>query len=419
MKILFLTTHNLATNPRLVKEIRMALKEGYKTELICFSFPDHWSNSQNGVLLNSFRDEGVHIIEIGAGREDKWQWAKSVLREKMARSTVSQTSDNEKLANAVSRRSQLIIDALGQIKNRPDLVIGHNPGALYATVVAKNKFGCKAGFDVEDYHPGETNEPAVIKILERYLAACLPQMDYISYASKPIMEATGKLLLAKKPESFVVLNAFDADEFVAPKSDGGKLKLVWFSQNISEGRGLEQFIPLLEKHPEMELHLIGNVLDSFKNKWIEGRGNIFLHPPKPQKELHQFLSGFDVGLALETPHELYNRELSFTNKFMAYLQAGLFILATDTIVQHEMIRDNPGTGMLIKKDFSDAGAKLSLLSAKTKAIRSTALLRFNHGKLFNWQEQSENLQRQWQAQTAMGKASLKSQSPASTPDWQH
>ena len=75
-KILFLTTNNLATNPRLVKEIRLALSFGYIAELICFEF-DNWSKELNTELMQQM--VGVNIISIPAGRYPFIYWFVSVM----------------------------------------------------------------------------------------------------------------------------------------------------------------------------------------------------------------------------------------------------------------------------------------------------------------------------------------------------
>ncbi|MBS1756688.1 MAG: hypothetical protein JSU03_05375, partial [Bacteroidetes bacterium] len=50
MRILFISTHNLATNPRLVKEIELALANGFSVEVVCFIFRN-WSYAINEQMI--------------------------------------------------------------------------------------------------------------------------------------------------------------------------------------------------------------------------------------------------------------------------------------------------------------------------------------------------------------------------------
>ena len=110
----------------------------------------------------------------------------------------------------------------------------------------------------------------------------------------------------------------------------GPLRLVWFSQNISAGRGLEYILPPLKKFVgTIELHLFGNLDGAFYEAHLKPMKNVFIHEPLPQKKLHNNLSNYDVGLALEIATDR-NRDICLTNKLLAYFQAGLFVFASDT-----------------------------------------------------------------------------------------
>ena len=70
--ILFISTHNLATNPRLVKEIELALKNEIKvTALIC-SF-NNWSIQLNEIIKQRLIPF-VNIIEVDASRKSFIKW---------------------------------------------------------------------------------------------------------------------------------------------------------------------------------------------------------------------------------------------------------------------------------------------------------------------------------------------------------
>lgn len=390
-KILFLTTHNLATNPRLVKEIKLALKNNFSVSLICFEF-DNWSKPYNEQLKKELAD--VQMICIPAGRKPFFNWFWSVALEQVCRKLIRIYSPDSWLANAVSRRSSLLIKHLNDVA-RPDWVIGHNPGALYATHVAAQKMNCKAGFDVEDYHPGEGNHVLLQRLSKQLMQRLLPRMNYSSFASPLIMEEVKKDIAPDVKNWFTVCNFFPAEEFVEPKQKSNdSLKLVWFSQNISFGRGLEEFIGAMACLENVELHLFGNTNEVFKKQWLEERANIFIHPPLAQEQLHIKLADFDIGLALE-PGKDFNNELALSNKILAYYQAGLYILASNTKAQQRFIDEHPEHGRVIPLQKDALKKSISELFAQKEFINQNALKRYRAAASENWETQSLMLLDTW------------------------
>jgi hypothetical protein len=391
---LFLSTHNLATNPRLVKEIRLAVENGFKVTTICFVF-DNWSQSINDQLLKSFSD--VTFILIPAGRKPIGPWLVSSMMERLLRVISKYFSLGLSLrAQAVSRRNNLLLKAIRKV-DKPDCVIGHNPGALYATYFAAQQFRCRSGFDVEDYHPGESNPPQVQRLTKELMRELLPHFDYVSFASAPIMKQFVEDDEMSKIKSKILLtNAFPKNEFEANfPFITGKLKMVWFSQYISFNRGLEGIIDSLKKYPdEMELHLYGHVNPDFDAAYLFNNKQVFLHGVKPQKELHKELSQFDIGLALEPGKDL-NNELAVSNKMMAYLQSGLFVVATNTEGHAQMLANLPGHGILIKKDFSDVMNQFRSVIDTIEYIRNNRAFRFNDAMSYCWEKNATVLSREW------------------------
>ncbi|MFM2359361.1 MAG: hypothetical protein RLY16_1354, partial [Bacteroidota bacterium] len=277
--LLFITTHNLATNPRVYKEVRLALQHGFTVTLICFEF-EHWSKKIDEQLLKTI--SGAQIIQIPAGRKPLLPWLKSVVTEKLFR----WLGKGIKLpvswqAGAVSRRNQLLIKAIQKVQSA-DWVIGHNPGALFATWYAAQQLSAKAGFDVEDYHPGEGDEGYLSQVTLQLMERLLPKMNYCSFASPLIMQETA-LTIQPTPRWFTVLNYFSKTEFTRPALIQNKIKLVWFSQNINVGRGLELILPQIKQLAEqVELHLIGNMHPQFQQTYLTDAVNVFVHPPLAQ-----------------------------------------------------------------------------------------------------------------------------------------
>ena len=392
-KILFLTTHNLATNPRLVKEIRLALSIGNSVELICFEF-DNWSKELNVVLKQQL--VGVKILTIPAGRKPFFSWLQSVISERFFRILGNYISlPSTLLSQAVSRRSNLLLHSLKKV-SKPDLVIGHNPGAIWPSIVAGKIFNCKTGFDVEDYHPGEGDE-LNLQILTRLLMKrMLPKIDYVSFASPLIMQAVKSDIKSSILNSISIFNYFPVDDFREPYMlNSGPFKLVWFSQNITAGRGLEFVLPFVRQEVgNIELHLIGNLDTDFYLSSLSSIPNVIIHGVMSQKALHLQLGNFDIGLALE-PAKDENNDLAISNKMLAYLQAGLFVVATNTKAQESYLGELPNHGICFDYKINDSSNVLNNVIAQVDSIRAKRIIRYMDFKNRNWENESVRLLNEW------------------------
>src|SRR5690606_33934463 len=159
-------------------------ENGIEVEVICFEF-NNWSYNFNKELLKTLGDSKVHIIQ--GNRKPFVQWAGSVATEKLYRFEGRiRKLRRRKLSQGVTRRSDLLIKYINRLEGPFDLVIGHNPGALYPAFYAAEKFNCKCGFDVEDYHPGEGDDKNVQQLTRKLMNDYLPIMDYVTFAA-PLM----------------------------------------------------------------------------------------------------------------------------------------------------------------------------------------------------------------------------------------
>lgn len=393
MKILFITTHNLATNPRLVKEVKLALQNRYQVEVICFEF-NNWSRQINERIKLELT--GATLFTIPAGRSAFFNWGFTVFAEKLCRIMGRFVSlPLPALSQAISRRSYLMIKELNKA-TKPDWVIGHNPGALWPCYKAAKMFNCKAGFDVEDYHPGEGHNRLMQRLTSKLMSKLLPRMDYVSFASPLIMEAVQHITPTTGKKWFLLMNYFPASEFTVPEQmNAGRFKLVWFSQNINAGRGLELVLPYIRQNSEkVELHLFGNMNEAFYNSSLAGIDNVFIHAPLPQHELHAALVTYDAGLALE-PAKDKNNELAVSNKILAYLQSGLFVLATNTAAQQLLLQTLPAHGICFDYKTNDAAVQLEKMISEAALIRQQRMMRYQYFTDKNWEQHSSQLLKTW------------------------
>jgi hypothetical protein len=394
-KILFLSTLNLATNPRLVKEIRLASHLNYDITVICFKF-NNWSNELNDKLLAEFKN--VLFIQIDGERTALFSWLTSSISEKICR-VISRLFllPSKFLADAVSRRSSLLTAELKKISTS-DLVIGHNPGAIFATYKAAQKFKCKAGFDVEDYHPGEGEDRHLQSITMSLMKKLLPEFDYVSFASESILKECKKHIPFQSKQSLkAIINSFPPNEFNLPAEiNDKKLKFVWFSQHINSGRGLEKIIPVISKHADkVSLTLFGNCNQEFYHRYIDAQDGLILGEVLDQSALHHQLSYFDVGLALEDITIDKNRDVCLTNKVCAYYQSGLYIIASATTEQNSFLERKRSHGAVYKtiKEFE---SELMKLIVNIDFIRQNKSLRYKNALSDSWEAESLKLTELWE-----------------------
>ncbi|MGB8193508.1 MAG: hypothetical protein WCF67_16375, partial [Chitinophagaceae bacterium] len=255
-------------------------------------------------------------------------------------------------------------------------------------------------FDVEDYHPGEKNDVDVVneKARREYLMKqMLPHAVYVSSASQLISEHTAKLCGLSDDRLLTVANFFESSEFIPPAViRENKLRLVWFSQNITAFRGLEL---LFASWPRLQdictLTLIGLPDPGFVEHTLAQHRDVVIQYPLNQVDLHKLLAGFDIGLALELASTDFNRRLALTNKIIAYAQAGLYVLATDTPSQELFVKENPFVGETVAQDPEHLSESVMKLYDRKNEIRSQKQERYMSARRLSWDVESEKLRKKW------------------------
>jgi hypothetical protein len=135
-------------------------------------------------------------------------------------------------------------------------------------------------------------------------------------------------------------------------------------------------------HEKLNLTLYGNANSAFQSTFQDYKG-VHWKGPMDQQSLHQALSNFDAGVAIE-PGKDFNNELALSNKMLAYLQAGLYIVATNTIEQKRFLSEYRNHGIVIKMDFSYLENELLHLYGDLSNIRQQANQRFECAAAISW-----------------------------------
>jgi hypothetical protein len=224
---------------------------------------------------------------------------------------------------------------------KADLYIGHEEMSL---ALAKDLItqGFKVAFDFEDFHSQDLlpkdrvyRPIKLLSLLENFV---LNNASFSMTTSDSLAKQLAKEYSA--PQPVTVYNSFHRFYSDEPsRNSRNSNSLVWISQVISSGRGLELLIDAISLSKlSYELTLIGK-------KDLEFCALISNSSPTnlkvifsdyiPPKQIANELEKFDVGIAFEE-NSPKNRDLTITNKLFHYLNSGLAILATITSGQREM-----------------------------------------------------------------------------------
>lgn len=241
-----------------------------------------------------------------------------------------------------------------------DLYIGHEEMSM-ALAEQLIKKGHKVAFDFEDWHSRDLL-PAdrvyrPLRLLT-YLEGYLLKHAIISYTtSYALANAMAKTYQSPVPK--VIYNSFLSAQRTTidcKNLDRKNLEmpsLYWFSQVISEGRGLELLFESLQRtSTPMQLHLRGDITEAYRNQLIQvtpSHVELYIHKIVPYDQLISRIAEHDLGIAFEetTPE---SRNLTITNKVFHYLQSGIAILATETGGQNEINDAAPGAICIVDRN---------------------------------------------------------------------
>lgn len=356
----------------------------------------NWTDQPEARLISELKN--VDFIYLETTKKDFLNWAFSSVLEKLAGKFSKLFPKSVYWASvAVSKRSWLILQWLKKSNIHPDFIIAHNPAAFYPVNWFATEKNIPYAIDIEDYHPGEVQDEGIKKSLELLMQHCIVSSAYTSYAAPLIKLYTENNLVQNTGASIVINNLFSKDEFVAPVDKGSsKLQLVWFSQYVDKGRGLEKLLPILDDFKnEIELTLIGNLRTDLFEQELKHRNYIICKDSLAHEVLQKELSNYDIGLAIEDPNADSNRNICLTNKIWSYFQSGLYIVATNTDAQNIFIDQHPSHGVLCS--FNAEKLKLvfvEILKNKLQ-LKSSRLQRYQNAASFNWEFESMGLVKQW------------------------
>lgn len=388
--ICLLTDHHISTNPRLWKEALSLSQAGFRVKVVTV-FTSAEKRELDYLIL---KDSQVELIPALNLIPDECSMLKRFyyrLLSKFAREL--------KLKLGVDTASVLGYGHWAikkkAVRTNADLYIAHIDLCLYVGTILCRE-GKKVAFDIEDWYSHDYLVPErpveLLKSLEKF---AIENGVYCSCPSHSMATALQQAYPTGK-KVHVLYNGFPEKENV-PDTAGFQPSpsLVWFSQTIGPGRGLETILKTLQYlHTNVELHLVGHCVEGYdeelKNKFpFENGHHLVIHSAVKHHELIPILAQHCIGLAIEnnTPE---NKNTTVSNKILQYLQAGIKVLATDTEGQKEVAVYFPDTIAIVAVDHPELWAKeLEFLLQSPAVNRKQQLQQFN--AIFSWEAQEKKL----------------------------
>jgi glycosyltransferase involved in cell wall biosynthesis len=397
-KVLIVTTGQPSTNPRMLKEYGALKKAGYQVKVF-YSFWADWAvETDEALFQNGLIDKKDFILTGGSPGYNKRQYFVSRLFFKIFHTLSFKLGLSFFNEWAISRTAFWLSRAAK--REKADLYIAHNMGALPAVVKAAGKWNAYCGFDAEDYHRGTYNnrqskECKLTAILEeRYMPHC----NYVTAAS-PLIGETYQQLLNLNLLTIInnVFSIANIQPFREEPGVNGELRLFWFSQTMGSDRGLEDVVCALEllKDHNIKLTLLGLSSSEYRNSLLNRLSNqsmlTFMEPVAPT-EIFALTAGAHIGIVSEQLVD-ENKNVCLANKLFTYLLAGNCVLASDTKAQKKFLEDNPGIGVLYyMKDPNSIADALRMLYNDRALLNRYRKAALDLGRnIFNWEEESKKL----------------------------
>ena len=399
-KVLLITSGQPSLNPRLVKEADALAEKGFQVTVL-YQYWNAWGTRLDEALLKTKKWEAIRVG--GDPDKQKLQYNISRVIHKDSKSIYQKTGSKAAAVGAIARSSYYLIRKAKKIK--ADFYIGHNLGALPATVIAARFHKKNCGFDAEDFHRHETSDEQDhldVKLKKYIEEQFYPYLSYLSTAST-LISREYKLLFPTLNIS-TILNVFPKttkwQDHVRNSTSTAPLRLFWFSQTIGVNRGVQDVIKAMKllEDTELELHVYGYLPKESKSVFdnlvaglkFSHTPRIYFHDPVPEKELLQLAANFDIGFAIE-PGFCINNKIALSNKIFTYLFGGCAVVFSNTPAQSDFYNRYQNIGCIY--DSNDVDALATILSRYYCNRELLYEHQANSKKLFeeemNWQAESK------------------------------
>ena len=394
-KILILSSSHLCRNPRVVKEATTLGAAGYDVTVMSISVQRHFEERDRALLrglpfkrlvLDYAADTLTARLSSFCQRSATWaaRW--------VCRNLGIETAQTLGPASALLRLARTF---------PADLTIVHTEIPIWAAQHLIQD-GRRVAVDVEDWYSEDLlyadRQSRPLKLLRHAEEFALQHAAFTATTAQSM--ADGLTRAFRCPPPIIIRNSFplQPSSRLDRPAPLGAPSLIWFSQTIGPGRGLELFFAAWMKtsHPS-EVHLLGDERPGYRQKLLarlppERRGRLHFIPLVPPSELPQKLAEFDIGLAVE-PSWPVNKDLTISNKILQYLNAGLAVVATPTAGQKEVMQAAPNSGLLVTAhETTEYAQQLDTLLGDRVLLRSMQLAaRAAAERDFCWERETPRL----------------------------
>ncbi|MDB6170439.1 MAG: hypothetical protein JWM88_3303 [Verrucomicrobia bacterium] len=347
--ILILTSSHLCRNPRVVKEATTLGAAGYDVTVMSVSMREDFERLDLELMRGlPFRRKVLdYRRENRSARFSRlFQRAGTWGARRLCRLARIESAQSLGPANALLRLAR---------SHPADLTIAHTEIPLWAAGPLIRD-GRRVAVDLEDWYSEDLLEDdrrtRPLRLLREAEAFALDRAVYTSVPSESMAAALAQV--HHRPAPIVLRNTFPLQRVSRLDRPAGNEPpaLVWFSQTIGPGRGLERFLATWAlTQTRSRVHLMGAVSAEYRDELRalvpDARRNDlrFIVPVAPDR-LPAKLAEFDIGLALES-RSPRNRDITISNKILQYLNAGLAVIATATAGQSEVMQAAPACGLLV------------------------------------------------------------------------
>ncbi len=393
-RILILIGSHLCTAPRPQKEARALAEAGHEVTVAGGWFDQEFARWDERLLADApFQFVRVADQRPGTPGARIRRWASRLRRSFARRRFVVRGHFSPELLGLFPRETLHFARTFAA-----DLTVAHAEGGLWVAAELQ-KSGRNVGVDFEDWFSRDLlpadriHRP--IEMLDRLETGLLQSSRYALTTSHALAEELARAYGTAVPA--VVYNTFPITPYDGRHVDrpsGERPSLHWFSQTIGPGRGLEVlFQALLLVRQPCELTLRGRLPPRYA-AWLQQQLSVAwkerlrVLPLVANAELPSRIAEHDVGLALEHPVNP-NHDLTISNKFFQYLQAGLAVVATDTRGQSEAARQAPEACVLVSghDPAALAAAIDGLLADPARLASAKAAARRAGATVFSWERQ--------------------------------
>jgi glycosyltransferase involved in cell wall biosynthesis len=384
LKIIIFTQSPLSKAPRVVKEANVLIKHGYDVAIFGIWYSDAIVKLDKSLI--STRIKYFPGVDLRNKNSFRVFYLRSI--NKLSRYLVRFLKIQTKHALGYGYKKYL----KRLVKENADLYIGHEEMSLPLIIDLKKK-NKKVVFDFEDFHSEDLlpkdRRYRPISLLEFFEKEVLFKADLTYTTSKELASAFALKYKCNIPQ--VIYNSFE----YSPISyvDSVENSLVWISQIIGPGRGLELLFEALSfVKQDISVHLIGeNKLPIEMIQEFPKNVKVVFHKTIMPKEIQMFLAQFDLGIAIE-PTLPKSREYTITNKVFHYFNSGIGILATHTSGQNEIKTLVPDAVEIIERSPAQFGKKIDQLFTDRSRILEMKAASIEAGiSLFNYANEEKKL----------------------------